>query len=143
MRPNRVAYALLPLLLITFGACHGSTAPDPLAGTWLASTFQITPSGQGRKDVLVAGGTLGVNIVPIDSTFLSTGTAIIPGSVTGGLPTQVNLGGTVVEFGNTVRFATTTPSFVQDLAFTLVENRLEAVNQVVAGTIYNIVLTRQ
>jgi hypothetical protein len=32
---------------------------------------------------------------------------------------------------------------VQNLAFTLVENRLEAVNQVVAGTNYNIILTRQ
>jgi hypothetical protein len=143
MRPNRVVPALLALVLAAAGACRGATAPDPLTGTWLASTFQVTPAGQGQKNVLLAGGSLGVNIVPIDSTFLTTGTVIIPPGVTGATPFAASLDGTAVEFGSTVRFATTADSFVQDLAFTLVENRLEAVNQVVAGTSYNIILTRQ
>jgi hypothetical protein len=143
MRPNRLVSALLALVLAAVGACRGSTDPHPLTGTWLATTFQVTPAGQGQKNVLAAGGTLGVNIVPIDSTFLTTGTVILPASVTGAAPFTASLAGTAVEFGNTVRFATAADSFMKDLAFTLVENRLEAVNQVVAGTNYNIVLTRQ
>jgi hypothetical protein len=142
MRPNRLVPALL-VLGLAVGACRGSTDPHPLTGTWLATTFLVTPAGQGQKNVLTAGGTLGVNIVPIDSTFLTTGTVILPASVTGATPLTASLAGTAVEFGSTVRFATTTDSFVKDLAFTLVENRLEAVDQVVAGTNYNIVLTRQ
>ena len=71
MRPNRLAAVFLALLLATTGACRGSTAPDPLVGTWLATTFRVTSAGQGEKDVLAAGGTLGLNIAKPDSTFLA------------------------------------------------------------------------
>ena len=42
-----------------------------------------------------------------------------------------------------VRFLQPADSFVRDLVFTLVSNRLEAVNQTVADTVYTIVLTKQ
>src|SRR3982751_5231487 len=106
MRRNRVAPAFLALLLVTASACRGSTAPNPLVGTWLAASFKVAPAGQPQRDVLVAGGALGFNIVPIDSTFLTTGTVIIPASVTDSLPYSASLSGTAVEFGSTVRFAT-------------------------------------
>ena len=142
MRPNRLVAALLALLLI-IGACRGSTAPDPLVGTWLATTFRVTPAGQGEKDVLAAGGTLGLNIANVDSTFITTGTVILPASITGSAPFTASLAGPAVRTNTTVRFAPVADSFVRDLVFTLVENRLEAVNQVVAGTSYNVILTRQ
>ena len=143
MRRNRLAPALLVFLLALMSGCRGSTDPNPLVGTWLPSTFLVTPAGQGQKNVLTAGGTLGVNIVQIDSTFLATGTVLLPASVTGGAAFTASLAGPATESGSTVRFVTTADSFVRDLVFTLVENRLEAVNQVVAGTTYEIVLTRQ
>jgi hypothetical protein len=143
MRTNRLLAAFLGLLLATASACRGSTDPDPLVGTWLASTFRVTPAGQGQKDVLAAGGTLGVNIVNVDSLFITTGTVLLPASVTGSAPFSASLAGTAVRANNTVRFGAVADSFVRDLVFTLVENRLEAVNQVVAGTNYNVILTRQ
>jgi hypothetical protein len=143
MRRNRLVPALLVLLLGMMSGCHRSTAPNPLVGTWLASTFLVTPAGQGQKNVLTAGGTLGVNIVQVDSIFITTGTVILPSSVTGGAAFTASLAGTASESGSTVRFATTADSFVRDLVFTLDENRLEAVNQGVGGATYEIILTRQ
>jgi hypothetical protein len=140
MRPNRLLAAFLALLLAATSACRGSTAPDPLVGTWLASTFRITSASQGQKDVLAAEGSLGVNVA---TNFVTAGTVIIPATVTGGLPFTASLAGAAVKNGNTVQFAANANSFMRDLVFTLVENRLEAVNQVVAGTNYNIILTRQ
>ena len=143
MRPNRLVPAFLIFLLATAGACHGTTAPNPLVGTWLPTTFLVTPAGQGQKNVLTAGGTLGINIVQVDSTFITAGTVLLPASVTGAAPFTASLAGTATELASIVHFAPTADSFVRNLIFTLVENRLEAVNQVVAGTRYDIVLTRQ
>ena len=143
MRPSRLVPALLALTFAATSGCRGATQPDPLVGTWLATTFRVTPTGQGEKDVLGAGGTLGLNIVPVDSTFLATGTVILPASVTGGAALIASLAGPAVRTGNTVRLTPTADSFVRDLVFTLVENRLEAVNQVVGGTRYDVILTRQ
>jgi hypothetical protein len=143
MRRNRVVPAFLAFLLATTAACRGTTAPNPLVGTWLATTFQITPAGQGQNNVLTAGGTLGVNIVQVDSSFVTAGTVILPPNVTGAAPITASLAGTAVESGNVVQFAPTADSFLRGLTFRLIENRLEAVNQVVSGTNYNIILTRQ
>jgi hypothetical protein len=143
MRLDRLVPALLVLLLATTSACRGPTEPAPLVGTWLATTFRVTPPGEGQKDVLAAGGTLGLNIAQLDSTFLTTGTVILPASVTGTVPLDASLAGPAVQTGNTVRFVPTADSFMRDLRFTLVENRLEAVNEVAAGANYNIILTRQ
>jgi hypothetical protein len=143
MRPNRLVPAFLALLLLATSACRGATDPDPLVGTWLATTFQVTPTGQGQKSVLAAGGTLGLNIAKTDSTFVTTGTVILPASVTGGATFTASLAGPAVRTNTIVRFTPTADSFVRDLIFTLVENRLEAMNQVVAGTKYDIILTRQ
>jgi hypothetical protein len=143
MRSSRLIAAFLAFLLATTSACRGSTAPDPLVGTWLATTFRMTSAGQGEKDVLAAGGTLGLNIASVDSTFITTGTVILPASVTGSAPFNASLAGPAVRANSMVRFVPVADSFMRDLVFTLVENRLEAVNQIVAGTSYNIILTRQ
>jgi hypothetical protein len=139
MRPKRLASTLLVLLAMASG-CRGATAPDPLVGTWLATTFRVAPPGQGQQDVLSAGGTLGLNVA---TNFVTAGTVIVPASVTGSTTFTASLEGRAVEIGNSVRFAANADSFVRDLVFTLVENRLEAVNQVVAGTTYHLILTRQ
>lgn len=143
MRTNRLVPALVAFLLMMASACRGATEPDPLVGTWLASTFRITPAGQPERDVLATGGTLGLNIARADSTFITTGTVVVPASVTGSAALKASLAGSAIRTNDVVRFTPTADSFVRDLVFTLVENRLEAVNQVVAGTSYNVILTRQ
>ena len=142
MRLDRVMPALLGLLLMTANGCHSATAPDPLVGTWLATTFRVVPPGRAQQDVLAAGGTLGVNVAN-SAAFITAGTVILPPAVTGGATYNASLAGTAVKTGNTVQIATTADTFVRDLIFTLNENRLEALNEVVGGTTYDIVLTRQ
>jgi hypothetical protein len=139
IRPLRALFALA-LLLAAPSGCRRATDPDPLVGTWLATTFQVTPSGQGMINALTSGGTLGLNIA---NNFVVTGTLILPPAVTGGAPSTASLAGTAVRTGNSVQFTQSADTFVRNLTFTLVENRLEAANQVVAGTTYDIVLTRQ
>ena len=135
---RRVAVAVAALLVSA--GCGKVADPDPLIGTFLASTLTVTPAGQSVVDVLAQGGTLGVNVA---NNFVTAGTLILPASVTGGPVFTANMTGTAVRTGATVRFTQSADTFVRNLTFTLVENRLEAVSQVVAGTTYSVVLTRQ
>jgi hypothetical protein len=143
MRRKRVAPVFLAVLLATASACRAPTAPDPLVGTWLATSFKVAPAGQAQQDVLASGGTLGVNVAAVESTFVTAGTVILPATVTGSTTFTASLAGTAVRTASAIQLATDADSFVRDLVFTLVENRLEAVNQVVAGTTYNVILTKQ
>jgi hypothetical protein len=141
MRPNPRARILLALcLLAAAGACRNPAEPDPVVGTWLATTFRVTPMGQGEVNVLAEGGTLGFNVA---NNFVTTGTLVVPPGLNGGTTSTASLAGTAVRTQNTVRFVQQADTFVRDLTFTLVENRLEARDQVVAGTTYDLVLTRQ
>ena len=141
MRPSPITRVLLAVvLLLGASACRRATDPDPLVGTYLATTFLVTPSGQGVLNVLALGGTLGLNVA---NNYVTTGTLIVPASVNGGSTFTASLAGTATRTGSSVRFTQSADTFVRDLTFTLAENRLEAVDQVVGGTRYNIILTRQ
>ena len=141
MRPSPITRVLLVVvLLLGASACRRATDPDPLVGTYLATTFRVTPSGQGVLNVLALGGTLGLNVA---NNYVTSGTLIVPASVNGGSTFTASLAGTATRTGSSVRFTQSADTFVRDLTFTLAENRLEAVDQVVGGTTYNIILTRQ
>jgi hypothetical protein len=141
MQPIRLVRALLAILLVAAPTgCGGATNPDPLVGTWLATTLEIAPAGQGPTNALAAGATLGLNVA---NNFVTAGTLILPPSVTGGATFTASMAGTAVRTVNTVRFSPTADSFMRDLTFTLVDNLLQATNQVVADTTYTVVLTRQ
>lgn len=142
---RRRVHALLAVLLVVLLAaapagCRGATNPDPLVGTWLATTLEIAPAGQGPTNVLAAGGTLGLNVA---NNFVTAGTLVLPPSATGGATLTVSLAGTAVRTNNTVLFSPVAASFMGALTFTLVDNRLEAASQLVADTTYTVVLTRQ
>jgi hypothetical protein len=139
MRFTRQLFAAA-LLVVVGGACHKVTDPDPRIGTYLATTFTITPSGQAPINVLTQGGTLGLNIA---NNFVTAGTLILPPSVTGGAAVSASMAGTADTTGGKIRFVQTADTFVRNLTFTMVETRLEAVNQTVAGTTYTVVLNRQ
>ena len=141
MRPRPITRVLLAVVvLLGASACRRATDPDPLVGTYLATTFLVTPSGQGVLNVLALGGTLGLNVA---NNYVTSGTLIVPASVNGGSTFTASLAGTATRTGSSVRFTQSADTFVRDLTFTLAENRLEAVDQVVGGTRYNIILTRQ
>lgn len=147
MRSLPSARPLAAALLLGVGACGKVTEPAPIVGTFLATTLTMSPSGQGTINVLALGGTLGINIA---NNLVTAGALVLPPSVTGGAAFTSSLAGfadttgTTVRFGQApVRFPQPTDNFVRHLTFTLVDNRLEALNQTVAGTRYDVVLTRQ
>jgi hypothetical protein len=132
--------ALGLLALFVAGACRNPEDHDPLVGTYFATTFTMSASGQSPVNVLAAGGSLGLNVA---NNYVVTGTMIIPANVNGGATRIVSMNGTLDTAGTGIRFVQAASSFVRDLTFTLVENRLEAVNQTVGGTVYELILTKQ
>jgi hypothetical protein len=128
------------LALVVASGCRRPTDPDPLVGTWLATTFEVAPTGQPPVNMLAAGATLGLNVA---NNFVVAGTLIVPATVTGSTTFTADMAGTATRTDNTVRFSQNADSFVRDLTFLLVENRLEARSQVLGGNTYTVILTRQ
>jgi hypothetical protein len=140
MTPTTLRRTIAAALLATAGACGSTTEPDPLVGTYLATTFQISQPGQSTANVLAAGGSLGLNVA---NNYVTTGTLIVPASLAGGTTFTASMAGIATKTGATVIFSQSADSFVRDLTFTLVESRLEARSQTLGSTTYDIVLSRQ
>ena len=137
---------VLALLLLTLSSAASSgcgsdtpSQPSALAGTYTATVFRVTPTGQATIDVLAQGGSLSITIAS-DNT--ASGTLSLPASIAGA-PFSASMTGTVVQTGNTVRFEQTADTFVRDLTFTIVGNTLQATNQVAGVGSFTITLTRQ
>ena len=141
MAPIKIRRVVLVLLaLLVAGACRNPEDPDPLVGTYYATTFTMSTPGQGTVNVLAAGGSLGLNVA---NNYAVTGTMIIPASVNGGATRIVSMNGVLDTAGTGIRFVQAANSFVRELTFTFVDDRLEAVNQTVDGTTYDLILARQ
>lgn len=141
MRPLRLLHLLVGCLaLVVASGCRRPTDPDPLVGTWLATTFQVAPTGQPPVNMLAAGATLGLNVA---NNFVVAGTLIVPPSATGTGTFTADMAGTATRTDNIVRFSQSADSFVRDLTFLLVENRLEARSQALGTNTYTLILTRQ
>ena len=140
VRPRNVA--LLALCLALWSSACGSdstTQPSAIAGNYVATVFQVTPTGLPTIDVLAQGGTLSISIAADNST---TGSITIPASILGTAFSE-NLSGTAVQSGNTVHFQQSIDTFVRDLTFTIVGTSLQATNQVAGSASFTITLTRQ
>lgn len=82
MRSRSICSALI--IAASALACGGLDTvgnSNLLSGTYLATIFLVTPTGQSQADVLAAGGSLSITI---DESGNTTGSLNIPGSVTGG-----------------------------------------------------------
>ena len=128
------------LALLAIGACSNTGEPDPLVGTYYATTFTVSAPGEGTVNVLAVGGSLGVNVA---TNYVLTGTLVIPPGLNGGTTLTQSMRGVLDTAGTFVRFVQPADTFVRQLSFTFEENRLEAVNQVVDGKTYELILTRQ
>jgi hypothetical protein len=118
----------------------GPTDAPSLAGTYAASVFRVTPSGQSQIDVLAQGGSLVLTIATDNST--TTGSLALPASIAG-TPFTASMAGTAIRTGSTVRFQQTADTFVRDLTFTVTANSFQATNQTAGSAAFTITLLRQ
>ena len=87
--------ALLPALALA-AACENSVSidPDVLAGSYAATSFVVTQTGQPSVDVLAKGGSLTINIAANDSI---SGLLVLPAGVPGGQAGTADMKGKVVR----------------------------------------------
>jgi hypothetical protein len=143
MKQSLIKRAPILFCIAALVACGGdSTAPNStLAGAYVATQFVTTGTG-GQTNQILAGSTVSVNLAS-------------NGSVTGHLhlvATNANpaldadLAGTWTQTGNTVTFAQTADTFINDMTFDVVANgnvwQLVG-DQVFSGTQIQITLTQQ
>jgi hypothetical protein len=124
------------------GACGDDpVSTNPIAGTYTATTFMVTPEGTTAPIDLKAGGaTLTISIAEDNST---TGQLVVPKALTGEATDFVaSMAGTVTSSGGGVVFHQTADTFVRDLTWTVSGRTISVSNQVLTGDSYTITLSR-
>ena len=113
LRARRLVLAVVPALALASGCKNDvSIESDVLAGSYTATSFLVTPSGQPTVDVIAKGGSLTITIAA-DST--TTGLLSLPA---GALSPQ---GGTASMAGRVFQRADGTFRFEQPAADTFIE----------------------
>ena len=133
------------LMVASAAAGCGSNTPadmDPnssLAGSYHATVFSVTPTGQAAIDVLAANGSF---VITISAANALSGLLSIPASVTGGSALSADMAGTAVVTGATVTFQQNADTFVRDLEWTRVGTSLTVVAQAAGSASFTITLAR-
>jgi hypothetical protein len=135
---------LLPFILLSTSsliACGDGTEPsDSFVGIYVATVFQITPSGQATIDALADGSVLSISIAANNTT---SGVLSIPATVTGGAQFNADMAGTATVTASTVTFQQAADSFVPDLTWSRAGSTLTVTNQTAGSAAYTVTLTRQ
>lgn len=126
--------------------CGNATAPSPVAGTYRATTFDVTTPGQSaRIDVLGRGGSLTLSI---SADHAVRGTLVVPAGVPGLAARMADMAG-AAELPNAreVRFRQAASTFVGDLVWTADDTALRVTSTPVGGATVTawvtVTLTRQ
>ena len=138
MRTQLIATAIT--LAFLSGGCGNNTDPSvSLTGTYVATAFSVTPTGQAVINVLAAGGSLTITIAANNTT---TGNLSIPASINGGTALSASMEGTATVAGTHVEFQQNADTFVRDLTWTFGNNTLSVNNQTAGAAAHTITLTR-
>ena len=124
-------------------AACGSDTPtqaSTLAGSYRATTFRVTPTGQSATDILASNGSLTITVGADNAT---TGSLFLPASVTGGAALTASMAGTAVRTGSSIQFQQLADTFVRDLVWTVSGNALTVVDQEAGSARFTITLARQ
>ncbi|HEY9382769.1 MAG TPA: hypothetical protein VIP80_04570 [Gemmatimonadales bacterium] len=124
-------------------ACGGDDtvgSSNLLTGTYQATLFVVTPTGQAPIDVLAAGGSLSISIAASGAT---SGTLSLPASVTGGAALSESMAGTASITALTVHFTQDADTFVRDLTWLRVGTALTVVDQPAGAATFSISLAHQ
>lgn len=129
-------------LIAGCGSGEPSEPPSPIAGTYLATLFKVTPTGQAQIDVLASGGSLSIVISTSNTT---SGTLQLPPSVTGGAAFTASMAGTasLATSTSTVTFQQSADTFVRDAIWGAVGATLSVLNQTIGSASYTITLSKQ
>ena len=144
-RSTRTRWAAGLMVASADAGCGSNTPADPtdpsssLAGSYHATVFNVTPTGQAAIDVLAANGSLAITIGAANAL---SGLLSIPASVTGGSALNADMAGTVVVTGATVTFQQNADTFVRDLEWTRVGTSLTVVAQAAGSASFTITLAR-
>ena len=131
--------SLIAAALLLASCSDNDANPTTLAGTYNASAFTVTPSGQAAINVLSAGGSLTMTIT---SDGVVSGSMSLPASVTGGAPLVADMIGVATQSGTTVTFDQTADTFVRDLNWKLSAEGLSVTSQSAGSASYTITLAR-
>jgi len=138
MRTRLVGASAIVLLS---GGCGNGTGPSSaLVGTYVATVFSVTPTGQAAINVLAAGGSLTISIAANNTT---TGSLFIPASINGGTAFNADMAGSVTLTGTSVSFQQSADTFVRDLTWTFSNSTLSVSSQSAGDAAHTITLTRQ
>jgi hypothetical protein len=138
--PTNALRLLAASLIAVASACGSSTDSNPIAGSYTATTFLVTPTGQSAMNILTQGGSLTIAIANDNST---TGTLFIPASANAGTAFTASMAGTAVQTGSTVHFTQSADSFVRNLTFSVGDGVLQVTNQTAGSATFTIVMSRQ
>ncbi len=126
---------------LTLAGCSDDDGTDisDVAGSYEATTFVVTPDGEGPIDVLAAGGFINI---PINSNGTTTGDMFLPASVAG-TDQAFSMDGTASIVGSEqVAFDQVADSFFRELTFTIEAEELVVLEQRAGSAVFTITLTR-
>jgi hypothetical protein len=125
------------LIAVASGGC--TTEPSEAFGTWVATSFIMTPTGGASIDLLQAGATLSITI---DVENVTTGSLDVPAGVAGAEAFSASMAGTAIVTETTVRFDQPADTFVRDLVWSRGELTLFVTNQSAGSTAWTITLSK-
>lgn len=126
---------------LTLAGCSDEDGTDisDVAGSYEATTFVVTPDGEGPIDVLAAGGFINITI---NSNGTTTGDMFLPASVAG-TDQAFSMDGTASIVGSEqVAFDQVADSFFRELTFTIEAEELVVLEQRAGSAVFTITLTR-
>lgn len=109
-------HALLPALALAI-SCENSVSidPDVLAGSYVATSFLVTQTGQPTVDVLAKGGSLTINIAADSSV---TGVLVLPTGIPGAQSGTADMTGKVTRRSDgSYQFNQLSETFIKSLVW--------------------------
>lgn len=129
---------LWSLLLVVASCGSDPLGVEDIQGSYSATTFTLTPTGQAPVNVLTSGGSLTLNLAAGGS---SSGQLVIPAGLNGGTALTASMAGTFALSGTTVTFDQAADTFVRDMDFTVSGRTLQG-SATFGGAAVSVTLTR-
>ena len=151
MTSLRLQVSLAACLLLSVSLADGCgtdacacTPLEPVFGTFQATRFRVTPSGQATIDALAAGATITLTLSLSGTT---SGTFFVPAALNNGVAVSLDLTGTYqVTYqvnGGQVTFSHAADTFIRDVSWQWDQRTTLVTTGSAGGTQYDVILTRQ